>query len=378
MNPEPPPFALEWLARYLRTTSESAVLLIDPEGAVLAWLGAAERLFGYPAAEAQGMNFERLFIDRDRRLGLHRQEIDAALASGRSEDDRWHQRQDGSRFWATGVLEAIRNDDGSVAALCKTVRDRTDLRTRIDALRNSLFAREQEHDERTNFIVSVGHELRNLVGPAQNAASLIALSDDPAMRNRSLEILQRQLTAMSMLLDDLGRASETAGERLRLERQPVIVQDAVRQAVDAMRATIERNGQQLRATLPPVPFTIEADALRVQQMLLNLLGNASKYTPAGGHIDVTASVEADMAVIRVADDGIGIDPQVLPHIFELFTRDASRTTQPGLGVGLAVVKELATLHGGGIEARSLGPGKGSLFALRLPLDVARRPEPPPG
>jgi signal transduction histidine kinase len=143
-------------------------------------------------------------------------------------------------------------------------------------------------------------------------------------------------------------------------------------AADGIRTSSEQQHQELVVTVPSVPITIQADPSRLQQMLLNLLSNASKYTPPGGHIHLTVTVEASEAVIRVTDDGAGISHEVLPHIFELFTRGEPAGEVHGLGVGLAVVKELATLHGGGVEARSPGRGKGSVFTLRLPIEGPRR------
>jgi signal transduction histidine kinase len=163
--------------------------------------------------------------------------------------------------------------------------------------------------------------------------------------------------------------------KTRLQLEAVVVQDALEAAAGSIRPVVEQKDQELVVTLSPVPFLIEADPSRLHQMLLNLLGNASKFTARGGHIYLGATVETDMAVIRVRDDGIGIPPDMLPHIFDLFTREETREWTPGLGVGLAVVKELATLHGGSVEVRSPGTGKGSVFALRLPFRQAATPAP---
>jgi two-component system CheB/CheR fusion protein len=377
MLPEPRNDLDEWTARFLRETTEHALIVVRPDGIIEGWFGAATRLFGYEESEAIGLDVGELFIPEDRRMGIDRQEIRAALAAGRSEDDRWHLRKDGSRFWGSGVLSALRDADGGVSRLVKLMRDRTDLRTQIVASQNRLAARERENRHRSEYVVSIAHEMRNVLSPMQNAATLIGLSNDEAVRRRSLDVLQRQLDGLSKLLDDLAGASHPAPERFVLERHPVVVQDAVDQAEAAVRATVEERGQGLACTYPLIRFAVDADPQRLQQMLLNLLGNAIKFTPPGGHIAMSATIEGDMAVIRVTDNGIGIAPELLPHIFELFTRDDARATAPGLGVGLAVVKELAVMHGGGIEARSAGIGKGSVFALRLPLAHAgSNPETP--
>ena len=138
-----------------------------------------------------------------------------------------------------------------------------------------------------------------------------------------------------------------------------------------MQAGVDAKHQHLTVVVPDVPLTFEADPARLQQMLLNLLGNAVKYTPSGGHITVTGTIEGDMVAIHVEDDGIGIPHELLPHLFELFARGAKTARfEEGLGVGLAVVKELASLHGGTIAVRS-GAERGSVFSLRLPLTQPR-------
>jgi PAS domain S-box-containing protein len=356
-----------WLAQALRTSTEHAVMVLSPAGIVVAWLGACERVFGYAENEAVGMDFGVLFTPEDRGLGLDRQEIAQAANSGRSEDDRWHVRKDGSLFWGSGILGTLRHPDGSVSGFCKVLRDRTDLRAQLDALRNRVLAQEEEQRRRTHFLVSLGHELRNPLGTLHNAVSLACNSADPVLKEKACSILGRQVAVMVRLLDDLTQATQAAVGKLQLQVETVIVQEALEDAANSIRPAVQEKGQHLLLTLPPVPFTIEADPARLQQMLLNLVGNASKFTPPGGHIHIGVTVEAGMAVIRVQDDGIGISAEILPHIFDLFTRGETQDSVPGLGVGLAVVKELATLHGGGVEVRSPGTGKGSVFALRLPL-----------
>ncbi len=366
--PSESPIPLEGpVLHFLHTASEHAVILLRVDGSIEGWLAGAARLFGYAASEAEGLDVGVLFTPEDRRMGLDRQEIRTALAVGRSEDDRWHLRRDGSRFWGSGVLEALREPDGSVRRLCKILRDRTDARTQFVALQNRLQSREKEHRESSEYVVSIGHEMRNVLSPMQNAATLIGMTEDASVRKRSLEVLQRQLDSMSRLLADLSDAVHPKIERFRLDRRRVVVQDAIDEAVESVRRVAEQRGRRLIATHPLVRFAIDADPQRLQQMLLNLLGNAIKFTAPGGQVAISATIEVDSAVIRVTDDGMGIAPQLLPRIFELFTRDDTRETPPGMGVGLAVVKELATMHGGSVEARSPGPGKGSVFVLRLPL-----------
>lgn len=357
----------DWVARLLDSSIDHAVIFLDPGGKVVEWSGAAQRLFGYAEHEARGLPFAAIFTPEDLALGLDAQEIAMARTSGRSEDDRWHVRNDGSRFWASGVLQAVRDDNGELLALCKIVRDRTDVRTQVVALQNQLAAARQQAEERDRAIRSIAHELRNPMMPIFAAMALMQKEIGDTLRERSVEIVERQFGILKTLIDDLNEVARAEYVSPSVTGQPLVVQEALRRAVDGLAPMAAERGQTLRLVLPTGEIRIRADEVRLQQMLLNLIVNAIKYTPHGGHIGVSATVEADMAVIRVEDDGIGIDPKVLPHIFELFTREGRDPRTPGDGVGLAVVKELARLLGGNVEARSPGLGNGSVFGLRLPL-----------
>ena len=361
-----------WLTFLLSTASDNAIIVLDRDGRITQWHGGAERRFGYTQQEAVGLDFGILFTPEDRARGLDRQELAVAAASNRSEDDRWHLRKDGGRFWGSGVLEAVREEDGAICAFCKVLRDRTDVRTQVDALQNRLALAEEEGARRTESLALVGHELRNMLGPLQNAAQALARSMDDSIRSKSLQLLDRQLASMATLLDDLGEQWAAAASRPRLRLAPVVVQEALELAANGVRADVQQKRQALVVTVPAAPIVIQADDARVQQMLLNLLSNASKYTQEEGEIHLTATVESSEAVIRITDNGMGIAQEILPHIFELFTRGHPAGHVPGMGVGLAVVKELASLHDGGVEARSAGHGKGSVFTLRLPLAGPRR------
>lgn len=351
----------------LETSSDYIIIMTDVEGSITAWLGAAERIFGFTAEEAVGMNISRTFVPEDVAGGLDRHERELAIAAGSAQNDRWHQRRDGSRFWGSGIMMSLRDEAGHPVALAKIMRDRTDVRSQIEALQNRLAAAEGGTESRRNFIVSTAHEMRNQVAPIMTSAALLAGSDDPAVRAKAVAVIQRQARLMSTLLNDLSE-SVLPGDRLvRLEPVRMTVQQAVRDAAHAFADAVAERRQTLKVTLPEEPIHIEADPTRLAQILSNLLSNAVKYTPDGGNIQLSATAESDMAVIRVEDNGRGISGDVLPHIFELFTRETRTEGPSGLGVGLNVVKQWVTAHGGMIEARSPGVGKGSMFSVRLPL-----------
>ena len=360
--------AQRWLDEALRNSRELAVLRLSPDGHIIGWHGAAERLFGYGADEICGRHFDTLFVADDRSRSLPGLEIEIARRTGSAEDDRWHLRKDGTRFWASGLLGRHCDAGGTVRGYVKLVRDRTDVRMRLESLQNRIdtlaAALQQRNEERLTLL----HELRNPLAPLLSAARVLQQQNlPPATQSRMADVLQRQCELLKRLLEDAGAAGGTP--QTRLELRAVVLQEALEAAVRGLREESERRGLALELIAPPVPVTLHADPEHLQQMLLNLLGNAMKYTPEGGHITVTATIESDMVLIRFDDDGVGVAPENVDRIFELFTREA-RDDLPasgGLGIGLAVVKRLASLHGGFIEARSAGPGKGAQFLLQLPV-----------
>jgi len=256
-------------------------------------------------------------------------------------------------------------DDGRIVALAKVLRDRTDVRTQVVTLQNRLTAAEEQNLKRRQNVAAVAHELRNQAAPLANLLAAVEKSfgEQPCTAG-----MRRQLTILSRLLTDLAEEAALSPASPTLCLSDVDVQDVLRHAGDAILADTVRRGQTLKVTLPGVPIVIRADAHRLDQMVSNLLNNASKFTPKGGNIQLSATVEADMVAIRVEDDGNGIAPDVLPKVFELFTRGGGDGAPHGLGVGLAVVRNLTELHGGIVEGRSPGPGMGSVFTLRLPLN----------
>ncbi len=357
-----------WMKALLASTSENGVVILTVDGEIVAWLGAAPLLFGYTADEAVGMPLSRLFTPEDVAGQLDRQERELAVSAGRSEDDRWHVRKDGNRFWGSGVMEPILDDSGNIVALAKVLRDRTDVRSQVVALQNRMRAAEEQNLARIRSLTVLAHELRNQVSPLANFLGAIEQSVGVQPTTKGM---RRQLQVMSRLLDDLAQAAAIVATTptlavTRLELQPLLLH-----ASDSMRGVVQGRGQTLKVTLPDTPIHVEADAQRVDQVLVNLLSNASKFTPSGGTIQLSATVEDDMVAIRVEDDGDGIAPEVLPKIFELFTREDRVTAPDGLGVGLAVVRNLVELHGGFVEGRSPGRGNGSVFTVRLPLRQSR-------
>ena len=228
-----------------------------------------------------------------------------------------------------------------------------------------------EADRRKDeFLATLAHELRNPLAPIRNAVGLLRSSGaDPATIAWSGEVIQRQVGHMARLLDDLLDVSRVSRGRLRLRTERVDLGQVVRHAVEASHPLIEAGRHRLVVEFPPQPIRLDADSTRLAQVFSNLLNNAARYSEPGTTIHISASGEGGEAVVRVTDHGIGIMPSMLPRIFEAFLQiDRSlERSQGGLGIGLTLVKQIVELHGGHVEAHSDGPGKGSVFTVRLPM-----------
>jgi CheY-like chemotaxis protein len=235
-----------------------------------------------------------------------------------------------------------------------------------------------EADRRKDvFLATLAHELRNPLAPIRNAVQLLLLKGplDPDLQ-WAQAVINRQVKHMARLLDDLLDVSRISHNKLELRKERLALAAAVQEAVETTRPLIEQDGRELSVSLPPEPVYLDADPVRIAQVLSNLLSNAAKYTESGGHIQLTGERRGTDLVISVTDDGIGIDPEMLPRIFDVFSQEkpALDRSQGGLGIGLSLVRGLVELHGGSVEAYSDGPGTGSEFVVRLPA-AAEEPIP---
>lgn len=249
--------------------------------------------------------------------------------------------------------------------------------------REGSFRRGLKRDRRTHEVLAtVAHELRNPLGAVMNSLAVLRLAhSDPILVERTLATVERQGLRMKRMIDDLLDVSRIAQDRLEIRKARVSLGPILVQAAEPSRSTLEERGQTLSVTPLIEPVFLDADPVRLTQVFENLLDNASKYSDRGGHIDVTVERQGLDVVVRVADNGIGIPPSLLTKVFERFVQlDRSRAwAQEGLGVGLAVAKQLVELHGGTIIARSEGPGRGSEFVVRLvALPAARVIDPAVG
>ena len=249
----------------------------------------------------------------------------------------------------------------------------------VGQLRERAAALADEHRRKDEFLAMLAHELRNPLSPIKNAAALLGGEGgepDDAARRETCAILTRQVDHLARLVDDLLDVSRIVRGRIELRREPVDLNAAARVAVEAARPLIEEQRHELTVDLPPDPVRVSGDAVRLAQILSNLLNNAAKYSPSGGSIRLTAERDdgggGGGVTVSVADAGVGIPADLLPHLFDLFVQGETsiERARGGLGIGLTLVKRLAAMHDGTVAVHSDGPGRGSTFTVRLPTLAA--------
>jgi signal transduction histidine kinase/ActR/RegA family two-component response regulator len=280
----------------------------------------------------------------------------------------------------TGKLRTrLRHRDASVIdahiSVSQVTLDEVEHRTLIVTDLSTLTRVQRESRSKDEFLAMLAHELRNPLGAIGGAAQILGLADLREPRAiRAREVIQRQVQHMARLVDDLLDVGRVVTGKIVLNPQPVDMAESVRGCVSALTSTEHAEG---RVEIVVEPVWVNADVVRLEQIVSNLVSNALKFTPPDREVRVSVGKEGGSAVLRVTDQGIGIGPDLLPHIFDLFVQaDVTRDrTRGGLGIGLTLVRRLVELHGGAIDAASLGPGQGATFTVRLPAIRARATAP---
>jgi PAS domain S-box-containing protein len=341
-----------------------AIFMLDREGIVTSWNAGAERIKGYKPEEVIGKHFSRFFIPEDVAAGKPWEELDSARSTGRSESEGWRVRKDGQRFWARAVLSALHDSDGNLRGFAKVTQDLT---ARRHAQELEAAAKNVEE-----FIAILAHELRNPLAPIETAMQVIAHTPPAAPeREDMLKIIGRQTAQLRRVVDDMLDISRVTRGELRIERSRIDLAEVARVAAETAAPAIGAAKHRLEMNLAPTPLYVEGDYHRLTQVLANLLNNAARYSPEGGSIRVSTRAEGGYAVLTVTDTGRGIAPQWINRIFNMFVHKDSAIERVGggLGVGLALSRRIAELHGGSLTASSGGEHKGSEFTLRIPLSA---------
>jgi PAS domain S-box-containing protein len=279
--------------------------------------------------------------------------------------------KDGTERAIDDTAAPIRDAEGNVVGCVLVFRDIGPLKQANQALREA----SRRKDE---FLATLAHELRNPLAPIRNSLQILKMQHvDPETVQESREVMERQVHHMVRLVDDLLDVSRVMRGKIELRKEPVELATIVARAVETAQSLIEAQEHRLDISLPSESLRLDVDPVRLAQVVGNLLTNSAKYTQAHGHIWLTAHREGKQAVLQIRDNGIGIAPDILPHVFELFVQadHSSTRAQGGLGIGLTIVKNLVEMHGGSVAVRSDGLGKGSEFEVRLPLLMTKRREP---
>lgn len=367
----------ERLRLVAESTEDYAMITVDVEGSITGWNTGARLMFGYTADEIVGTRFNVLFVPEDRAAGQPEYELQQAARHGRSLDERWHMRKDGSRFYCSGITTPMVGQSG-IEGFAKIARDLTE-RQLFERQREELLQKEQQvrlqleaaNALRSEFLAVMSHELKNPLNLILMSAELIGRAPEVEAEpdlTRAVDTIRRTVNSQSQIIDDLLDLSRLTTGKMALNRCAMRWQPVLERIVEALQA--DARSRELTLAVEAEDSVIFADAVRVEQIVWNLVSNALKFTPAGGTITLRLGREDGYARLDVIDTGRGIEPDFIARVFDMFEqgdrRSATRRNK-GLGIGLALVKSLVDLHNGTVEVASDGLGAGATFTVRLPI-----------
>ncbi len=353
-------------------SSEDAIIGEDLQGNITSWNKGAERLYGYAAEEVIGKHVSLLHpVDQRDELPILLEHL------GRGERIAPYQtvrvRKDGSRVNVSLSVSPIKDREGRVIGAAKIARDIGPQKRLEEELRQHAEELAQAHRQKDQFLAMLAHELRNPLAPLRTGVHILRQpKTPPEMRERTLEMIDRQLRHLTRLVEDLLDVSRVLRGKIQLRNERLNLRQLVLTIVEDRRPVLEQAGLSLVLELSDSPIWVTGDHTRLTQIFSNLLDNSVKFADGGREVTVRVATDAErgQALVSVRDEGMGIDPELLPHLFTPFVQadQSLERSRGGLGLGLAMAKGLAELHGGSVEAFSAGPGRGADFTVRLPLE----------
>ena len=356
------------------TTKDYAILTIDEEASINSWNVGAQRIFGYAPHEIIGQPFSTIFTPEDRLAGAPEEELRGARETGRSMDERWHLRKDGSTFFCNGVVTRLEGKEGGYA---KIARDMTESRSQQLSRDELLTVEKQANELKDQFLAVMSHELKHPLNLIQvNTELLLSHPEVRALPEvaRAGETIRSAVVSQTKIIDDLLDLSRARTGKLTLGLAPVDLVEMTTSIAAAAREAVDRKNLTLAYECSDQELVALCDRVRTEQVVWNLINNAIKFTHDGGRINVQLGRDGNFATVSVSDTGQGIDPAFLPHIFGMFVQAPEQkifNTNTGLGVGLTLVRDLTVAQGGKVIADSEGIGKGSRFTIWLPLAQVR-------
>jgi two-component system CheB/CheR fusion protein len=342
----------------LRITMESAtdyaIMTLDTKGCYTSWSRGAELIFGFSEEEAIGQHTALIFTPEDKEAGAHEMELEQAVQDGRAEDERWHVRKDGSRFFASGVMSPIL-DGNKLIGFVKVARDMTE--------------RKMIEQQKDDFIGIASHELKTPVTSIKAYAEVlqeIFKENADAANEELMSKLNTQVDRLTALISDLLDTTKVAEGKLVLQKESVDLNGLLDERMEELQRTSPKHKLVIKKGKTKA---VIADKERLGQVLINLISNAIKYSPAGGEVIITSEDRGDSVMVAVRDFGIGISPDMQNRVFERFfrARDKRVSTFPGLGLGLYIASEIVKRHGGTIGVNSVA-GEGSEFYFEIPYN----------
>ena len=366
--------------------NDYAIFMLDPNGYVMTWNSGAERIKGYKASEIVGQHFSKFYPIDVKQSGWPEHELQVATETGRFAEEGWRVRKDGSRFWANVTITALRDPKGRLRGFAKLTRDLSERKrseeleahgaqreAMLEAERGARIEAQRTARAKDEFLATLSHELRTPLSSILGWTQILRKQGIPKPEDfhRGMEVIERNTRAQAQLIEDLLDLSRITAGRIRLDMQKLAIGEVVKGAVESAEPTAQAKGVHLKSIVDPHNSIVSGDPARLQQVFWNLLTNAIKFTPEGGEVQVLVQRVNSHVEISVSDTGIGIPASFLPEVFERFSQKDSSTTRKhgGLGLGLAISKQLVELHGGSVQAKSPGEGQGATFIVKLPLTI---------
>jgi two-component system CheB/CheR fusion protein len=329
-------------------------------GRILSWTSGATALYGWTAEEALGQVSHELLATE---FPMPLEKIETVLQrAGQWEGELVRRRRDGSQIVVASHW-ALRRDRAGAPTIIEVDND-------ITAIKRAERALKEAHRRKDEFLAMLGHELRNPLAAVRNAAGILKLPTPRAGDlSRAAAIIDRQVDHLTRLVNDLLDVARITNGTITLRKEQVPIDRVIAAAIETARPLIDARKQQLISSLPDEPLWVEGDPIRLSQVFSNLLNNAAKYTDEGECIWLTVNQAGQEITVSIRDNGVGIAPDMLPRVFDLFAQAARSLdrSQGGLGIGLTLVRSLVEMHGGRIEASSPGAGRGSEFIVQLPI-----------
>lgn len=360
----------------MRLVAESAldyaIIVQDEDGVVTSWNRGAELIFGYTKKEAEGRYFDFIFSAEDRAAGIPEKELQQAQRNGRTDDERWHVRKDGSLFFCSGEVSALKGEN--FKGYVKMARDLTGQKQRQEEQLQRLAETENSSHLKDEFFAVMSHELKHPLNLIQLNAELlrrlsVVKSSSPA--TKAVATIRDAVVSQARIIDDLLDVARVRTGKLKLKRVPVDLSKVVGEIHGVVKS--HNPARAITLSVPSVeetPLMVDADPVRLEQIIWNLVNNAIKFTPEMGSIHIAASQSEQWVKLEVVDSGVGIPSEQLENVFDLFSQAENQHTshqREGLGIGLSLVRQLVEAHDGQTQVHSDGVGQGSTFTILLPL-----------